>query len=230
MKKIEEIRTENINALIEKHGGLNPFSDLLGKQRAQVDQWAKNYKDANGKPRYIGSRSCRQVEKTLGLPDGWMDIDHSKEPQSPSEDEYSLVPILDVHAACGNGRFNDQILIEGGFALPKAMLHDLGVPEAYGRIIHATGTSMTPTINDGAVVLINLADKEPKERKVYAVCVPHEGLVLKRLIYEYNNAVGGYTWIMRSDNPDKNQHPDKQLPPDESTIIAGRAVWYGNRL
>nr|DAH26327.1 MAG TPA: hypothetical protein [Caudoviricetes sp.] len=29
---------------------------------------------------------------------------------------------------------------------------------------------------------------------------------------------------------DKNQHPDRRLPPDESTIIVGRAVWYGNRL
>ena len=61
--------------------------------------------------------------------------DTPKEPQSPSEDEYSLVPILDVHAACGNGHFNDQALVEGGFALPKAMLHDLGIPEGQGRII-----------------------------------------------------------------------------------------------
>lgn len=230
MKKIEEIRTENINALIEKHGGLNPFSDLLGKQRAQVDQWAKNYKDANGKPRYIGSRSCRQIEKTLGLPDGWMDIDHSKEPQFPSEEEYSLIPILDVHAACGNGRFNDQIFVEGGFALPKTLLHDLGVPEGFGRIIHASGASMSPTIQDNGVVLINIADKKPKDGRIYAICVPHEGLVLKRLINEYNDALKSYSWIMRSDNPDKNNFPDKRLPPDESTIIVGRAVWTDFRL
>lgn len=152
------------------------------------------------------------------------------EPQSPSEDEYFLVPILDVHAACGNGHFNDQALVEGGFALPKVMLHDLGVPEGQGRIIHAKGNSMAPTIQDGAVVLINLADKEPMMSKVYAVCLPHEGLVLKRLTYEYIEAAGTSVWMMKSDNPDKNQHPDRRLPPDESTIIVGRAVWYGNRL
>lgn len=156
--------------------------------------------------------------------------EQQKEQKSPSEDEYFLVPILDVHAACGNGHFNDQALVEGGFALPKVMLHDLGVPEEQGRIIHAKGNSMAPTIQDSAVVLINLADKEPQERKVYAICLPHEGLVLKRLIYEYNDAVGASVWVMRSDNPDKNQYPDKRLPPEESTIIVGRAVWYGNRL
>ena len=156
--------------------------------------------------------------------------EQQKEQKSPSEDEYFLVPILDVHAACGNGHFNDQALVEGGFVLPKVMLHDLGVPEEQGRIIHAKGNSMAPTIQDSAVVLINLADKEPQERKVYAICLPHEGLVLKRLIYEYNDAVGASVWVMRSDNPDKNQYPDKRLPPEESTIIVGRAVWYGNRL
>lgn len=150
--------------------------------------------------------------------------------QSPSEDEYSLVPVLDVHAACGNGYFNDQALVEGGFALPKVMLHNLGMPEGQGRIIHATGNSMFPTIQDGAVVLINLADRELKIGKVYAVCSLHEGLVLKRLIYEYNEAVGTSVWIMRSDNPDKNQYPDRRLPPDESTVIAGRAVWLGHEL
>ena len=156
--------------------------------------------------------------------------EQQKEQKSPSEDEYSLVPILDVHAACGNGYFNDQAIVEGGFALPKVMLRELGIHEGQGRIIHANGNSMAPTIQDGAVVLINLADKEPKISKVYAVCLPHEGLVLKRLNFEYNEAAGTSVWIMKSDNTDKNQYPDRRLPPDESTIIVGRAVWYGNKL
>lgn len=230
MKKIEEIRTENINALIEKHGGLNPLSELLGRSRSQIDQWAKNYRNIDGVPRFMGPKSARLVERALNLPEGWMDTDHSREPRSPSEDEYSLVPVLDVHAACGNGYFNDQTLVEGRFALPKVMLHNLGMPEGRGRIIHATGNSMSPTIQDGAVVLINLADRELKLGKVYAACSPHEGLVLKRLIYEYNEATGTSVWIMRSDNPDKNQYPDRRLPPDESTVIAGRAVWVGHKL
>lgn len=155
--------------------------------------------------------------------------EQQKEPQSPSEDEYTLVPILDVQAACGNGYFNDQSLIEGGFALPKTLLHDMGVPEGYGRIIHAKGSSMEPRIQDGAAVLINLADKEPKEKGVYAICLPHEGLVIKRLVFEYNEDLGKSIWIMKSDNPNKIEHPDKRLPPNETTIIVGRVVWNDNR-
>ena len=204
------------------------LADAVGIKQSAISQLESG---ASQKTTYAAAIAAK-----LGVNALWLETGRGpkypevSEPQSPSEDEYFLVPILDVHAACGNGHFIDQALVEGGFALPKAMLHDLGVPEGQGRIIHTKGNSMAPTIQDGAVVLINLADKEPMMSKVYAVCLPHEGLVLKRLTYEYIEAAGTSVWMMKSDNPDKNQHPDRRLPPDESTIIVGRAVWYGNRL
>lgn len=202
------------------------LADAVGIKQSAISQLESG---ASQKTTYAAAIAAKLGVNALWLETGRGHPEVS-EPQSPSEDEYFLVPILDVHAACGNGHFNDQALVEGGFALPKVMLHDLGVPEGQGRIIHAKGNSMAPTIQDGAVVLINLADKEPMMSKVYAVCLPHEGLVLKRLTYEYIEAAGTSVWMMKSDNPDKNQHPDRRLPPDESTIIVGRAVWYGNRL
>jgi hypothetical protein len=54
--------------------------------------------------------------------------------------------------------------------------------------------------------------------------------VLKRLIFEYRPEVGAQAWIMRGDNTDKKEHPDKLLPPDDRTMIIGRAVWNDNRL
>jgi hypothetical protein len=53
---------------------------------------------------------------------------------------------------------------------------------------------------------------------------------LKRLIWDFHPAVGRQTWILRSDNPDKITHPDKMLPLDDRTMIAGRAVWNDNQL
>lgn len=204
------------------------LADAVGIKQSAISQLESG---ASQKTTYAAAIAAKRGVNALWLETGrGPKYPEVSEPQSPSEDEYFLVPILDVHAACGNGHFNDQALVEGGFALPKVMLHDLGVPEGQGRIIHAKGNSMAPTIQDGAVVLINLADKEPMMSKVYAVCLPHEGLVLKRLTYEYIEAAGTSVWMMKSDNPDKNQHPDRRLPPDESTIIVGRAVWYGNRL
>jgi len=148
----------------------------------------------------------------------------------PTEEEFAYVYQLDIAAACGNGRFEDHVVVKGGLAFKKSFLRDKGVPEHAARIIYASGGSMSPTLQDGCVVLLNLADTEPRDGKVYAICKPDDGLVLKRLIWDFHPAVGRQTWIMRSDNPDKIAHPDKLLPPDDRTMIAGRAVWNDNQL
>lgn len=148
----------------------------------------------------------------------------------PTEDEFAFVPQLDIAAACGEGRFQDHVVVKGGLAFKRSSLRDFGVPEDAARIIYADGGSMQPTIQNGCVVLINTADIRPVDGKVYLICKPDGGLVLKRLIRDYHPSVGGQAWIMRSDNPDKITHPDKVLPPDDRTMIAGRAVWNDNRL
>jgi len=148
----------------------------------------------------------------------------------PTEDEFALVPQLDIEIACGSGRFVDHVVVKGGLAFKRSSLRDFGVTEKTARIIYASGSSMAPYIQDGCVVLINTADIEPKEGKIYAICVPEGGMVLKRLIRDYHPNFGGLVWIMRSDNPDKIAHPDKVLPPDDRTMIAGRAIWNDNKL
>ncbi|MFM0243821.1 LexA family transcriptional regulator [Paraburkholderia sediminicola] len=149
---------------------------------------------------------------------------------NPTADEYVLVPLLDVEAACGEGRFHDHVIVDGGRTFAKSELRDLGVPEYAARLIYAAGGSMSPKIQDGRAVLINLMDREPRDGKIYAICKPDDGLVLKRLIWDFHPAVGQQTWIIRSDNADKTTFPDKLLPPDDRTMIIGRAVWTDSLL
>lgn len=148
----------------------------------------------------------------------------------PTDDEFAMVPQLDIAASCGHGCYVDHVVVKGGLAFKKSSLRDFGVPEHAARIIYAKGGSMWPTIKDGCVVLLNTADREPKEGRVFAICTPDGDLVLKRLVWEFHPAMGAQTWLMRSDNPDKTAHPDKILPPDDRTMIAGLAVWNDNRL
>jgi phage repressor protein C with HTH and peptisase S24 domain len=149
---------------------------------------------------------------------------------NPTSDEYVLVPQLNIEAACGEGRFHDHVIVDGGKTFAKSELRDLGVPEYAARLIYAAGGSMSPRIQDGRAVLINLIDREPRDNKIYAICMPDDGLVLKRLLWDFHPAVGRRTWIIRSDNPDKAAFPDKLLPPDDRTMIAGRAVWTDSLL
>ncbi|WP_052393566.1 S24 family peptidase [Mycoavidus cysteinexigens] len=210
-------------------GSQAAMARALKRSPSQIHQWLSGH-------RMIGDAGARHIEMTLGLALGWMDGKVSF-PRSLKEDvgvatddEFALIPHLDIAAACGEGRFVDQVVLKGRLAIERSTLRDLGVSEAAARIIYAAGGSMWPTIQDGGLVLINIADITPKDGKVYAICTPDGGLVLKRLIWDYHPNIGAQTWIMRSDNSDKAVHPDKVLPPDDRTMIVGRAVWNDNRL
>jgi phage repressor protein C with HTH and peptisase S24 domain len=230
---IDEIRRQNIRALEAIHGA-PALAKNAGMSLSQFYNLRDGAKDSKtGKPRGMRKETAWKIEDAAGVERGYLDIPHRHEPdgvRTPTEAEFALVPQLDVEAACGTGKFVDHVVVKGGLAFKRSSLKDFGVTEKTARIIYASGNSMAPLIQDGCVVLINTADTEPKDGKVYAICTPEGGLVLKRLIRDYHPGLGAQAWIMRSDNPDKTAYPDKLLPPDDRTMIVGRAVWNDNRL
>lgn len=148
----------------------------------------------------------------------------------PTEEEYSLVPQLDIAASCGNGRFAEHVVVKGGLAFKKSFLRKFGLSEDNSRVIYADGQSNEPTIIDGCAVLISLNETSPIDGKFFLIVDPDGAVLLKRLVREYNEKSGGMAWVMRSDNPNKKDYPDKLLPDDERTRIIGRAVWNDNVL
>jgi phage repressor protein C with HTH and peptisase S24 domain len=222
MKTVEETRLEKLIELVKQNKSQKAVAEKLERSASQVGQYT-------GGHRKIGEDFARHVEATFGMPVGWMD-QPTNELSTPTDADFALVPQLDISASCGTGHFVDHVVVKGGLAFKKSSLRDFGVPEASARIIYASGGSMEPTIQDGCVVLINMADTTPREGRVYAICQPDGSLVLKRLVQDFIPALGAQGWIMRSDNPNKTQHADKMLPPDDRTMIVGRAVWNDNKL
>lgn len=148
----------------------------------------------------------------------------------PSEDEFDLVPQLDLAAACGDGKFAEHVVVKGGLAFKKTFMKQFGISESTGRVIYAQGSSMEPTIGDGRVVLINLADTQPQDGRVFLICDQDGAMILKRLIREYEPSIQQTVWKTRSDNPDKRGFPDKILPDDPRVKIVGRAIWHDGLL
>lgn len=96
--RIETIRTTNLKQLVEMNGGVTRFSEKIGKKVSQVSQWLNNsIATLTGKPSYISSRSCRQIEKILELPEAWMDVDHDGNVVSIGTQE--TVPLISWVAA-----------------------------------------------------------------------------------------------------------------------------------
>ena len=74
---------------------------------------------------------------------------------------------------------------------------------------------MEPGLYHGDTVVVNTADTEPKDGKVFAVNYEGE-LVVKRLVRDAGQ------WWLRSDNPDQRRYPPKVC--GEGVFVLGRIV------
>lgn len=83
------------------------------------------------------------------------------------------------------------------------------------------GESMRPKLDDGDLVVINTADRTPKDNHVYAVNFDGEDLI-KRLRRENRE------WWLVSDNPDQKSYP-KQICKGASCILIGQVIYMQSR-
>lgn len=134
------------------------------------------------------------------------------------DDTYAFVSRLNVNISAGNGREVEHEEVDGKFAYRKDWLikKKLMVPAL--RVIEAAGDSMSPTINDGDVILVNTADRKLRSNEVYAFRT-EDGPRLKRLF----KGMDGRVRVV-SDNPDKISYPDEWLTPGMEAEIIGNVV------
>ena len=222
---------ERLYKATQERFGISDPSDLaraLGVTHQVVTNWQS---------RGISKDGALTAQGVLGISATWIkdgtgDMFQAsvKDVSIPSEDDFDLVPQLDMSAACGDGKFAEHVVVKGGLAFKKSFMRQFGITEATGRVIYAEGVSMEPTIGNGRVVLVNLADSTPQDGKVFLICDQDGALILKRLVREYDPTIQETVWKTRSDNPDKRQYPDKILPMDSRVKIVGRAIWHDGLL
>jgi len=75
MKATQEIRRDNLRALLSRYASQRELADELSLAPAYINQMFNGY-------RGIGERTARKIEKQLGLPHLWMD----RPPRSVDED------------------------------------------------------------------------------------------------------------------------------------------------
>lgn len=118
---------------------------------------------------------------------------------TPLDDDEVEIPFFkDFSFACGDGSFNEAIVNERRkLRMSKTTLRNLAITESNAVAATASGDSMTPTINDGDTIHIDLGRKEIKDGRIYVICIG--GLhYCKRL---YNLPFGGVRIV--SDNSEE---------------------------
>ncbi len=142
-----------------------------------------------------------------------------------SNDDYVMIDQYDVAGSCGDGALIGDVAVKGGLAFKRDWINAMGVNSDNLATIYAQGDSMSPTIEDGQVLLVDKAAIQPQSTKIYIICID-EQLYIKRLVNLYDR------WVMRSDNPDKSSYPDIEISAETmaSVDVQGRIVWQAGIL
>ena len=155
--------------------------------------------------------------------------DAQPEPPEASPDAFAAIPLYSATLAAGDGSLNDDEAVIDQLAFRRDWLHKIGVSPASAVLARARGDSMSPTIRDSDMVLIDRARaappgkvRAPQDRRtpyIYALLDQDGAARVKRL----DLAAPGVLAIL-SDN---HEHPPETRPARDVTII-GRVVWWGH--
>lgn len=144
-----------------------------------------------------------------------------------ADEKYAHIPQLTAKAAAGLGSENPHVESNTTLAFKRDWLRAKGVKAENLIVIYAEGESMWPTINDHDVLLVDKSKIEPADRQVFVLSSTDKGAIVKRLV---KTALG--SWIIRSDNEDKEQYDDLLLSRSDVNEhrIIGRVIWRGGDL
>ena len=162
------------------------------------------------------------IEKNKGSLEDFVVIGGGTSGEIPSKEEYCLIPKFSVSGSCGSGSIIDNVDIKGGLVFSQSWIAAQGLNEESLVVISAVGDSMYPTIENDQVLLVDTNDKVVRSSKIYFLCIDGEHYI-KRLINMITH------WVVRSDNPDKQQYPDIEISSENMNLIQveGRVVWRG---
>ena len=144
---------------------------------------------------------------------------------TPHSDDYVMIDQYDVVGSCGNGHLMGDVAVKGGLVFKRDWINAMGIHSDNLATIYAQGDSMSPTIENGQVLLVDKSAIQPQSTKIYIICIDGQ-LYIKRLINLYDR------WVMRSDNPDKSSYPDIEISSDtmSKVDVQGRIVWQAGVL
>lgn len=211
-------------------GSQEELAAVLGKDLQTLRVWRSRA--------HVPSSTIALVAKMSGRPVGWLEGEPegghvAAEPAAPffvrkkkqvnaRDDlaEFFFVPEVDVRASAGAGQLVDSEEVIGKFAFRRSWLRQKGLRPDMLAVVRAKGDSMTPTVCDGDILLVDRAAEGLTSDGIYLVEQSNH-VQCKRLQLELGRGL-----IVKSDNP---AYRDQRLTPKqaESLRIVGRVIWVG---
>lgn len=215
MPTVENIRHRNLLALIDRAGSVQAFANRIRRSHGQVSQLKNRTPLESGRQREVGPKIARIIEQAFGLPVGWMDVDHGKEPAPAQAGEFVEVPFY-AHAciAAGHGALNHSEP-PSTIRFRAESIRRRGLSPTACAAVYVRGDSMAPLLEDGDVIMVDTSVTRVQDGAVYAVRIDGQELV-KRLHVRPGRL------LVRSENP---AFPDFEVEAAAGVDVIGRVVW-----
>ena len=192
------------------------LSRMLGRNPAYIQQFVRR-----GVPRRLKEEERRKLARYFGISESMLG--------GPAESGLpigGLVPVLriPVQASAGPGALPVEESGKPYFAFEPRWLKALtSSPVDKLSIIRVEGDSMSPTLNPGDDILVDLGDCGDRIRDGIYVLRVDEALVVKRIAINPMRR----RMTVQSDNPAYPDWPDCEM---HSINCVGRVIWAGRRL
>ena len=133
-------------------------------------------------------------------------------------DSDDFIGVNEIVASAGTGAevIGERITDRIKFRRPWMRKH--GMQAHRCRIVTVIGESMEPTLPDGASILVNMGQQEPRDGRIFVVRIEDE-IVVKRLIRHPEAA-----WLLQSDNQNKQAWPTQPWPDNGQIVGQVRSV------
>lgn len=190
----------------------------------------------------IRQSSISDAKRRQSIPDSWLIklfqlynlnpnwLLEGEDPQFLGEQRGGAVAVREPAEAYGRRPRHYQMPV-AAMGLPEGTegawqevgVGTLTVPEQFYRpglvVVRMEENDMEPVIRQGAYVGIDKERKTIRSGALYAIDMPVEGLVIKRLLHDTENA----RMVLHAENP---SHADQTLSADEAQErIVGRITW-----
>ena len=192
------------------------LSRMLGRNAAYIQQYVRR-----GVPRRLREEERGKLARYFGIPETLLG---GPVGETPSADGLVSVKRHPVMVSAGPGAIVTEELGKPYFAFDERWLKAL-TPTSPSNlsIVRVEGDSMSPTLNAGDDILVDLGDSMERLRDGIYVLRIDDALVVKRLAL---NPIGRRVTV-QSDNPAYPDWPDCTLA--EINCI-GRVIWAGRKI
>ncbi|MDQ0068983.1 phage repressor protein C with HTH and peptisase S24 domain [Variovorax boronicumulans] len=180
----------------------------------------------NWKSRGVSKEGAIRAERELGCSANWIltgEGDEDAQAKVVDTPEFVEVRRVDVSFSNGEGRVVYSEDDRPPLSFRADYLRKLGIHKGNAIVVDASGISNEPKIRDGAVVLLNRADKTRLNGEFFAFRYDGE-LLIKRL-----HRVEGVGILATAENSDFKPKTRIYTDADDFEVI-GRAVWTGIEL